>query len=372
MLAICVATILPGNDLRAAGEGQGGAADWKTAGAAATASGSAPQAVSSSAPATESPQASAASRQAEKAEEIFAQSRQLLDRADSISARIRNQAELLDHPIRGTGLYLQQGHGPRRLTRMELRSQAEGEATTFLEICDGHILWSLHASEVAVRPAAPPPAGQQSQTPAAAAPAAPSLSKVDLDRVWQAWEQTANEGRLDAARFPTVAGLPKLLDGIRHKFHFTRATEGRLGDVAVWTVEGRWRADELAAAVPDQRAAILAGRPIDLKKFPKQLPERILLDIGRDDQVPYRIRYLRRGGNSGSGGGAGEGGSSEADDGNRLPAGYHVIVSMELFEVRLGGPIDPRQFIYQPSSGLQVLDATEGYLKALHLSTPPK
>ncbi len=251
-----------------------------------------------------------------------------------------------------TGLYFQQGHGPQRLVRLELRSQADQQATTFLEVCDGHRFSSFRETS-----------------------SGPSLTYVDLDRVVQAWQQASGAGGASVPPLPAAAGLPKLIDGIRKNFHFTRMAEGRLGELAVWTVEGRWKPDQLAAAVPDQKSAIEAGRQIDIKKFPAQLPERVVLDIGQSDHFPYRIRYLRRGpgatSSEASGGGAGEGGATGELAAYHLPGGYRVIVSMEMFDVRLNAPIDPRQFVYQPT-GAQTFDVTDAYLKSLNLAAPAK
>ena len=80
--------------------------------------------------------------------------------------------------------------------------------------------------------------------------------------------------------------------------------------------------------------------------------------LGKPDLIPYRIEYLRRGGKSN---GAGQGG---------LLPGYRAMVTTEFFDVRVNAPIDPREFVYQPSGltqpkGLKVIDATDAYLKTL-------
>jgi hypothetical protein len=46
------------------------------------------------------------------------------------------------------------------------------------------------------------------------------------------------------------------------------------------------------------------------------------------------------------------------------------MVTTEFFDVRTNVPIDPREFVYQPSGltqpkGLKVIDATDAFLKSL-------
>ncbi len=135
---------------------------------------------------------------------------------------------------------------------------------------------------------------------------------------------------------------------------------GRFGERPVWIVEGIWKPEKLIEAVPDQKSNIETGRPLDLKRLPAQLPERIVLSIGQTDLFPYRIEYLRRKSNS-TASGAGQGGAAP---------GYRSIVSMEWFDVQINRPIDPQKFVYQPTGWT---DGTEVFLKTLNLApTAPK
>ena len=119
----------------------------------------------------------------------------------------------------------------------------------------------------------------------------------------------------------------------------------------VWIVFGTWRPEALAAISPELAKQATEGKPLDLKKLPPQMPEEVLLYLGQDDLFPYRIEYRRRPMKQGKG----------ASDVSReaMP-----ILTVELYEVRLNSPIDPRQFAYQPGS-LEVLDTTDHVLKGL-------
>jgi len=268
----------------------------------------------------------------QQAEGLFLRVRQLVDSYDSIECGTRHQIDLFDHQILGAGHYYQQGHGLRRLSRFELRSQIGNRTTTLFEVSDGNYFWTFRENSVAT-----------------------TLTRVDLLRVSQALEQSRRAAPAIAAREPAIGELPKLLAGIADDFRFERVVDGRLGDRPVWVVEGIWKPEKLIEAVPDQKANIEAGRPLDLKRLPTQLPERIVLSIGQTDLFPYRIEYLRRTSNSAVDG-AGQGGGAP---------GYRAIVSMEWFDVQINRPIDPQKFVYQPTGWT---DATEVFLKALNLA----
>jgi hypothetical protein len=284
--------------------------------------------------------ASAVRAAREQADGLVARVRQLIDGYDSIQCGVRHRIDLFDTQIRGEGVYYQQGHGLRRLMHFELRSKIGNQITTLFEVSDGNFFWTFR------------------ETPAGV----PSLTRVDLGQVSEAWNQARRAMPSAPAPKPSACGLPKLLDGIAENFSFERITAGRLGDRPVWMLEGSWRPDKLAAAVPDQSAAIKAGRPLELKRLPAQLPERIVLEIAQDDLFPCELEYLRRGGGSAGQGRAGEGGEAP---------GYRPIVAMQWFDVRVNQPIDPRKFIYQPV-GQPWIDATEQCLKTLNLITVQK
>ncbi len=270
----------------------------------------------------------------QQADAMVERTRELLETDESIECATRHQFEMFDHQILGTGHYYQQGHGLRRLTRFECRSQIDSRTETLFEISDGHFFWTLHETA-----------------------AETTLSKVSLDRVADAWDQFRQVTPAAAMREPAISGLPRLFDALTDNFHFLHIGSGRLGDAPVWIIEGTWKPEKLIAAAPDQKAAIEAGRPIDLKRFPGQLPERIVLQLAQSNLFPCRLAYLRRTGGSHAGQGREEQGSSAT--------GYRTIVSIDWFEARINAPIDPKKFVYQPS--IQATDETDQFLKSLSL-----
>jgi hypothetical protein len=257
-----------------------------------------------------------------------------LNALSSLSAKVRYQVDLFDHQITGAGRYLQQGRGLRQLSRFELKSQVSEATFTLLEISDGRFFWTFREL-----------------------PGGPSLNRLDLERIDSQLRSLTRVGGPTRPGPPPIGGLPKLLSELRQSFQFIRSAETQLGDRRVWVVDGQWRPERLAAAVPEQRGAIEAGKAIEIKKLPAHLPEHVLLYVGQADLIPYRIEYLRRGDKS-----------NGAGQGDLLP-GYRTTVTMEFFDVRANVPIDLREFVYQPSGltqpkGLKVIDATDAYLKS--------
>lgn len=277
---------------------------------------------------------SAIAQAGQQADALVEQVRQLIESYNSIECATRHTIELFDHEILGTGHYLQQGRGLRRMTRFECRSQIDNRTESLIEIADGQSFWTLR------------------ETSAGAA-----LSKVSIERVAEAWDQYRQAMPAAAMRDPAVSGLPRLLDSLIDQFNFRRISGGQLGNQPVWIIEGFWKPDKLIAAAPDQKPNIESGRPIDLKRFPGQLPERIVLEVAKSNLFPCRLEYLRRASSSS--------GRSRAGEGSGVP-GYRMIVEIKWFDVYINRPIDPKVFVYQPS--IQATDGTDRFLKSLNLT----
>ncbi|HEV2973315.1 MAG TPA: hypothetical protein VGY55_25330 [Pirellulales bacterium] len=279
--------------------------------------------------------ASQSGSSSQEAEALVERVEQTIDQLQSLSAKVRNQVDLFEQQVIGTGIYLQQGSGLRQLSRFELKSQVGDATYTLREISDGHFFWTFREL----------PTGR-------------SLNRVDLDRIQV---QLQSDGRTASNVSPgpmSIGGLSKMIAGLRQNFQFDRAAQTQLRDHLVWVVDGQWRPAQLAAAVPELRGAIEAGRPIEWKKLPAHLPEHVVLYVGQSDWIPYRIEYLRRIGKS-----------DVEGQGGILP-GYRAIVTTEFFDVRLNAPMDAREFVYQPSgltqpNGLKPTDTTDAYLKML-------
>jgi hypothetical protein len=138
-------------------------------------------------------------------------------------------------------------------------------------------------------------------------------------------------------------------------YRFTSVEEGHLERFPVWILRGQLHDFHLAGLLPAQKDKILAGQPADLDKLPKQIPDRVVLMIGRDDLFPYRLEYWRL-----------LPVEKKPLSLKKPPPADRLLLAMELFEVQLDVPLDVRQFSYNPGDQ-PVVDLTPSYLQSLGL-----
>ncbi len=263
-----------------------------------------------------------------QAEQLIAKALQAVDQPESLTAKVRNQVDLYDRHVSGEGQYFQQGRAAERRTRFEMCARSARPRRPYCKFATVAISGRFAICPADVR----------------------SIASI-CSGVRTAFEPGGRNPTLPPAML-AAGGLPKLLADLAHCFHFERLRAGRIGDEAVWMVEGQWRPGPLALAAPDLRGAIESGRQIDWAKLPGHLPDRVIVCVGQQDLMPARIEYLCR---TSKWEGAGQGGSL---------AGYRLMLLLTFFEMHVNPAIDPRQFVLQ-SGGTTVSDATDAYLKNL-------
>lgn len=254
-----------------------------------------------------------------------------MERHGSISAKIRQRVDLFGHRLVGKGTYFQSGHGLGKLLRWELTLQTSATNQAILQqVCDGRYVWVFENFS-----------------------GKPTLSRIDIRDVRIALEQHDAPVAIGSEVF--IGGIPKLLAALRDNFDFTSVKETQLNHEPVWQLEGSWKRSKLAKLLPKQKNAILAGKPVDLRKLPPHLPDRVVLYVSRDQQLlPYKIEYRRATG------------KDQATDADPSQQEIRPVVIMEMYEVKLNEKLDPHQFDYKPES-LEITDRTEAYLKSLGL-----
>jgi hypothetical protein len=255
-----------------------------------------------------------------------------LDAQPSIAAKLRHRFDLLGRPMIGSGIYLQQGRGSERMILLDVNLQMTGQTARAQHVCDRNGLW-LYEEFGATK----------------------NLSWVDVARLGRARPKSQG-GSPTADIWLALGGLPKLLGGIEKSFQFGPVMESRLEDLRVWTIEGQWKPARLAQLLPEQKETIEAGKPADLTKLVANLPDRVVLHFGADDFFPYRIEYWR---------------SQPSDAPTKAKDPGKLLVLVELYEVRLGGKIDPLQFVFEHGD-MKPTDRTQEFLDKLGLqdSTP--
>lgn len=256
-------------------------------------------------------------------QELLAKAAQTLYRQPALSAKIRQRVQMFGEDLVGSGNYLQLGDSPEKMLRLELKLQLAGQVSTLTQVSNGAELWTRR--EVLN---------------------AKMLSYVDLQRVRR--EMAAARGTRPAdygADWMVLGGLPALLGGLEKNFAFGPARPAQFNQLAVWVIEGAWKPEPLAALLPDQKDAILAGQSVSLAGLPPEIPQQVQIVLGSDDLFPYQIEFRR---------------SRPAETGEG--SAYTPMLTIELFEVQFGAQLDPLQFQYKAGSQ-EVADHTDLYLR---------
>ncbi len=259
-----------------------------------------------------------------------------LNATGSIEAKVRQRVDLFDRELIGSGSYAQQGTGVTTRLRLEMRMRTDKAATELLQVCNGETLWTFNAAD-----------GLR------------TLRRVDVDRVIEALRGEGNT-RPDGG-FSGVAmglgGLPWMVEGLRQFCRFKPAESGRLGDLDVFVVEGTWRSEKLLALLPDdEKKRVADGGKIDAARLPPHLPDGVAIYLGRDDLFPYRFDYRRSLPLD-------ESQHVGANDEGASAAVSRTIVTLEFYEVLIGGAIAAERFKYKPGQG--AVDDTERYIERL-------
>ncbi len=261
-------------------------------------------------------------------EELIAQAAQQLYRQPALSAKIRQRVRMFGTELVGSGEYLQLGDAPEKMLRLDLKLHLAGQVSSLQQVSNGAELWTRR--EVLN---------------------AKTLSFVDLQRIRRELGGASQSPPPDfAADWMVLGGLPALLKGLDASFQFGPARSAQFNQFDVWVIEGTWTSTELAKLLPDQKEAILAGHPADVRRLPPEAPEQVQVILGADDLFPYQIDFRR-------------GRSAEAGQGSA----WESMLTMELFEVQFGAQLDPLQFQYK-AGAQEVADHTELYLRKFGLS----
>lgn len=262
------------------------------------------------------------------AERIVAAALTGLGRADSLSARVRQLARVGDVVLKGGGRYLQSGTGDEQRFRFESKLTADTEEFDVLEVNDGLYYWSYR--KLGLQP--------------------PRLTRIDTRRVRERLGTLGIPEQATAA--PYLGGVQRSLALVREWFRFDAVSSGMIDDVPIWIIEGQWDRERLAALLPDKADAIKGPAGITAGDLPEGMPWSVRLSIGKRELFPFRIEWL-------------------AVTGRRPVAATtpEVVAVLELYEVRVGEPVDATAFVYKPATeGL--MDVSENYVNALQSLRP--
>jgi hypothetical protein len=272
--------------------------------------------------------AAPAADQAVQAERIVSAALAAMGRSESISARVRQRVRVDDRVLVGAGRYVQSGLGEDQRYRYESSMKSDTETFDLLEVCDGLFAWSY-------RRIGPQP---------------PQLERLDVRRIRERLHQLKPADDLVAS--PYLGGVQRTLSLMRDWFRFTTVEPTTIDDLPVWRIEGRWCGECLALLLPSHKEAATKAGGITAAELPDGMPWSVRLSIGKRDLFPFRIEWLAIPG--------------RRPVANREP---EPVAVLELYEVRLGEPVDAAAFVYKPAiEGL--IDLTDTRVKHLTLMRP--
>lgn len=255
-----------------------------------------------------------------------------LERHRSLSAKIRQSGSIFGQEPIGTGVYVQEraGEGGLRF-RLDLRVQlGEHDSSLANVLDDQRRYWTYEKvpGEEAV------------------------LSRIDVQIVEDYLQETGQTDRLGSVQdWPGVGGLPRLLRSLHAAFDFSSVDEFELAGqrpVPVWRLFGQWNPARLAETLPEKQQDAVADGRVDLTRLPPQLPEQVVVYLGKDDLFPYRLEYRRET-------------VPESPAEEEWPDRWFLTI--ELFEVSFNAKITDGRFKFPTS--LDFKDKTAAFIEGL-------
>lgn len=239
-----------------------------------------------------------------------------LESRQSVSAKLRYEAQLFGHRLLGSGFYVEQRPGRDHLFRLELRLQLGDRPSSFVCVCDGRYLWEYRNW------------GARAE-----------LSRVDIVRAWRALEREDEPlAAYHAMAMPGLGGLTRLLRQLDKQFVWAEAQRGRWDQppTIVWRIVGRWKTDAWARVA---NGAIQEG---DSHRVPAHVPDQVVCYLGEADRFPYRLEFRRAANGSGE---------------------DLCLLAVDFYEIRFDEAIDPTLLRYQPPGDTEFSDQTENFIR---------
>lgn len=266
----------------------------------------------------------------------------------SVSAKVRQDAEILDQKFQLDGVYRR---APGNRVFFQLGLKGLGKATgTMLQVCDGRTLWDFQ-EVLGTR----------------------SVRKTDIAKVLTKlqdplFDSTIKEQILGGLGF---SGPDALLAGLRKSFRFDQKQETTLDGQSAWLLRGNWN-DFAALSKPGQP-------PLPpTVNLPPYVPSFVSLWIGKESGWPLKVEMLgktpsllgqvetRRPDAKGV---TVPGSTKSAPKAKvQVPASAQVQrskLTLTYSDVSLDETLDPADFAFEAPRDANVLDSTEEILNGL-------
>jgi len=263
---------------------------------------------------------------------LLQKAKKALEQHYTVSAQVTQAAQLFGHEVIGSGNYCEQrsNQGLQFRLEMSIQTRDDEEPSSLLQVCDGQYQWEyrkLRDSE--------------------------NVTRVDLAHIQRRLEEEGKARKLNPLRWwPGLQGLPMLIDSFDRFFEFGPPTSVDLQKgFPAWKLEGRWRPKMLVRCMPDHVDVLEQGGGVATEELPDQLPNLVVLLLGKDDLFPYSIAFYRLAGTT-----------------TDVTASRHdqPIVRVNLSKVRFNQPLPPERFSYQPGDR-EFVDQTRMLLDQLNI-----
>jgi hypothetical protein len=253
-----------------------------------------------------------------------------LESRSTFSARIRQCSDLFGCQTIGSGVYLEERSQRGLLLRLELRTQVGSQQSSLLVVCDGPDLWTYRKFRDKE-----------------------ALARVDVLRIARCLEEHGKMPPIGGmGDWPGLGGLERVLRGLNSSFSFAAVERVQLrNQLPAYRLDGSWKPERLVELFPELTAKTPDNEPAAGVKLPQQMPTRVVLYLGQEDLLPYRIEYRR---------------GALSPETSRL-AQEKTLAAIDLYEVVVNAPIHSAKFVYKPGD-MEPTDRTHEFLEQLHLA----
>jgi hypothetical protein len=227
----------------------------------------------------------------------------------SIKSRIIERVAIGGRRFRLDGTYLQ-GTDLRLKLEFKVVPEAaeQGVEGSFLEVCDGTILWTRHQI------------GGQTR-----------VTRRDVRQILNA-SKSGGEPNLLAVELG-LGGLPGLLASLERSMKFDSLTQDEVNGKKFTVVGGTWNDTSLEAF-----KSTLGNRQTS------HIPDSVRIYFEPVILFPRRIDFLKK---------------------HKSPEESEVIVELDFMDIVINGTLDDHQFEFEPPAGIRTIDVTNDYLRQL-------
>ncbi len=227
----------------------------------------------------------------------------------SIKSRIIERVSIGGRRFRLEGTYVQ---GTDLRLKMEFKVLPEtaepGIDGSFLEVCDGTILWTRHQI------------GKQTR-----------VTRRDVRQILNASKAAGGANLLTVEL--GLGGLPALLASLERSMKFDSLSQKEVNGKKFTVIAGAWNDAALQVI-----KASTGGRQTS------HIPDAVRIYFEPEILFPRRIDFLKKRGS---------------------PDQAEVVVELDFLDIVINAPLDDHQFEFEPPGGIRTVDVTNDYLRQL-------